>query len=176
MLLAGCDNKPDAPFGFKWGQTVEDIKKESLPGFKVSGNTDSTQFIVVKQSPEVEVDADYFLLFLSPSQGLDGVNMFSKGVDSESFYFNEGKSLYGKLSSMLEEKYGKPVKVIEKVEKDGDDFYFCLQEKSCGSWSRWYEKDGVRIELSVKSTPGDLMASQPKGLIEVAYEYQQQDH
>lgn len=97
--------------------------------------------------------------------------MFSKGVDESSYYFKDGKVLYNKMAGFLEEKYGNPVKVNEKVKKDGDDFYFCIQDESCGSWERGYERDGVKVELSVKSGPGIPMAHRPKGNIQITYDY-----
>lgn len=171
IALVGCDNKPNAPFGFKWGQTVDDIKKENLPGFEVHGDSGLVQFVTVKNAPSDAYDASSFHLSFMPINGLTGITMFSKGVDASSYYFNDGKTLYNKLAAMLEEKYGKPVKVNEKVTKDGDDFYFCVQDKSCGSWTREYEKDGVHVELTVKSSPGIPVAHQPKGYIQVTYDY-----
>ncbi|MER1932447.1 hypothetical protein KC918_08455, partial [Proteus mirabilis] len=32
LFLSGCDNNPPAPYGFKWGQSVEDIQKLNLEG------------------------------------------------------------------------------------------------------------------------------------------------
>ncbi|WP_145574174.1 hypothetical protein [Yersinia alsatica] len=171
IVLAGCDQKPQAPFGFKWGQSVEDVKKLSLPDFKVDGEANTVQIVSTDGAPSKVYDAERFLLVFMPHLGLTNIKMYSKSVDENSFYFNNGRSLYLKLSSMLEEKYGIPKKITEKADKDGDDFYFCLQDESCGVWSREYEKDNVKVTLKVNPVPGQLMGSMGKAWITIEYEY-----
>lgn len=175
LFIAGCDQKPEAPFGFKWGQSISEVEKLGLSKFKVDGEPTYLQIASVDSAPQEVYDAKWFILSFMPDSGLMGITMYSKGVDENSYYFNTGRALYNKLSLMLEDKYGKPISVNEKVDKDGDDFYLCLQNKSCGSWLREYSKDGVKVTLSVSPHPGQLLASQPKASIQVSYEYYTDD-
>ncbi|CNE63478.1 Uncharacterised protein [Yersinia rohdei] len=175
LFIAGCDQKPEAPFGFKWGQSLSEVEKLELSKFKVDGEPTFMQFASVDNAPQEVYDAQWFQLAFMPASGLMGITMFSNGVDENSYYFNTGRTLYNKLSLMLEDKYGKPKEISEKVNKDGNDFYFCLQDKTCGTWQREYSKDGVNVTLSVRSSPGQLLASQPKANIQVSYEYYPDD-
>lgn len=175
LFIAGCDQKPEAPFGFKWGQSISEVEKLGLSKFKTDSEPNFMQFASVDNAPQEVYDAKWFQLAFMPASGLMGITMFSKGVDENSYYFNTGRTLYNKLSLMLEDKYGKPKEISEKVNKDGDDFYFCLQDKTCGTWQREYSKDGVNITLSVRASPGQLLASQPKANIQISYEYYPDD-
>lgn len=169
--LYGCDNKPEAPFGFKWGQSVEDVKKLSLPNFKVEGDPNLVQFVHVDGSPNKELDAERFFLVFEPNDGLTTITMQSKSVDKDGYYFKEGRELYQKLSLTLEDKYGPPKKIVEKVERDDVSFYFCLKEESCGVWKREYEKNGVTVVLEVEPSPGQFIDSMGKASISISYEY-----
>lgn len=171
IVLAGCDQKPQAPFGFKWGQSAEDVKKLGLPDFKLDGDPGGLQFAYTKRAPSEVYDADRFSLVFMPHLGLTNVRMSSKLVDENSFYFNNGRMLYLKLSSMLEEKYGPPKIITEKADKDGDNFYNCLQDESCGAWEREYEKDNVKVKLKVDPVSGQLMNTMGKAWITLEYEY-----
>ncbi|WP_145562697.1 hypothetical protein [Yersinia aldovae] len=171
IVLAGCDQKPQAPFGFKWGQSVEDVKNLNLPNFKLDGEANTVQIVSTDGSPSKAYDAERFILVFIPPLGLTNVKMYSKLVDENSFYFNNGRNLYSKLSSMLEEKYGPPKKVTEKADRDGDSFYNCLQEESCGVWKREYEKDNVKVTLRVDPVGGQPMRNMGKAWITLEYEY-----
>ncbi|OVZ98990.1 hypothetical protein CBW53_03015 [Yersinia frederiksenii] len=171
VFLSACDNKPDAPFGFKWGQSIEDVKKLDLPGFEVDEYGSGLSIASAQSAPSDVYDAGHFGLTFMQPVGLMRIIMLSETVDKDDFNFNDGKALYQKISSMLEEKYALPKKITEKVDKDGDKFYFCLQDESCGVWKREYEKDNVKVTLEVSPTHGQLINGIGKAHIVLTYEY-----
>lgn len=169
-FLAGCDNKPDAPFGLKWGQSVKETIGQNLKGAKVDGDENLVVFIHADSAPEpVQYRGRYFFVF-SSGEGLTSAS-FSTQVDENGVFFNEGRSVYDSISKKLEEKYGPPKFINEKVDRDGPEFYSCIKEDGCGLWERSYRYDGMDIKLSVKPTPGKLMDGFAKAYINVEYEY-----
>ncbi len=170
LFLQGCDNKPVAPFGFKWGQTVEQTINQNLEGAEISDKNDVIAFISADSAPEpVQYEGRYYLSFMK-GLGLTSAS-FSTNVDRNSYFFNQGRNIYSSISQKLEEKYGAPVKINENVSRDGNEFYECLKHESCGQWSREYSKDGMKVILRVESAPGSLMDDFPKGTVSVRYEY-----
>lgn len=170
LLVSGCDRKPEAPFGLKWGQTVKQTLAQNLKNAKLTGDDSILAFIHADSVPEpVQYKGRYYLTF-SPELGLTSVT-FSTKVDEESIYFNQGRTIYSQISKRLEEKYGPPQKINENVERDGAEFYTCIREDGCGKWERTYLNKGMNVKLSVEPTPGDIMDGFAKGYVEVRYEY-----
>lgn len=62
VLITGCDSKQDAPFGFKWGQSVNDV--ESVMQTKINCLYDKKLIIScrTKISPSGDV-GDFILTF-----------------------------------------------------------------------------------------------------------------
>ncbi len=169
FFLTGCDNKPDAPFGFKWGQTIQQTIDQKLAGTKVN-NTGFVGFISADTAPKpASFEGRYFLGFMG-GLGLTSVS-FSTPVDANGYFFNQGRKVYGDMSQKLEQKYGSPVEIKEKVSRDGADFYECIKDESCGTWQRKYQKDGMTITLNVEPSPGRLMDAMSKGYVSVRYEF-----
>ena len=169
FLLTGCDNKPDAPFGFKWGQTIQQTIDQKLAGTKVN-NTGFVGFISADTAPKpASFEGRYFLGFMG-GLGLTSVS-FSTPVEANGYFFNQGRKVYGDMSQKLEQKYGSPVEIKEKVSRDGADFYECIKDESCGTWQRKYQKDGMTITLNVEPSPGRLMDAMSKGYVSVRYEF-----
>lgn len=170
LFIVGCDSKPDAPFGFKWGQTVKETVSQNLKNADVENVSDLMTFIHADSAPEpVQYVGRYFLTFY-PEFGLTSA-LFSAKVDEESVFFNQGRTIYNQISKKLEEKYGPPIKIDEKVDRDGAEFYSCIKEDGCGKWARVYHKNGMNIKLSVEPASGRLMDGFAKGYIQVQYEY-----
>jgi len=170
LFIAGCDSKPDAPFGFKWGQTVKQTLSQNLKDAKVSGNEDTLIFISAHSAPQPVPYSGWYRLVFTPGVGLTSAS-FSTPVDEGGFFFNEGRNVYSSISKKLEEKYGPPQNVNESMARDGAEFYSCIKEDGCGKWERTYQHDGVKIKLSVRPTPGKLMDGLSKAYIGVDYEY-----
>lgn len=170
VLVSGCDSKPKAPFGFEWGQTVDETISQNLKGAKVSDKDSFLAFVSAESAPEpVQYEGKYFLSF-TKGLGLTSAT-FSTGVDKNGYFFNQGRTTYNSIAQKLEEKYGKPKKVTENVERDGNEFYECIKNESCGQWEREYSKDGMKIILKVESNHGSLIDDFPKGDVSVRYEY-----
>lgn len=169
VFISGCDSKPDAPFGFEWGQSVQDVSKLNIDGLKINDHK-MMVFATANTAPKpAQYDGKYHLTF-TPMYGLKGVS-FSTAVDENSWFFNQGRRVYDDISSQLEEKYGPPKQIVEKVERDGAQFYSCLKEEGCGKWERTYEYRGMIVTLSVNPSPGKLVDSLAKAYVGVDYEY-----
>ena len=169
--LVGCDSKPDAPFGFKWGQTVKETVAQNLKGAKVDGDDgDILAFISADSAPQpVQYDGRYYLSFI-PSLGLTSAT-FSTPVDKGGPFFNEGRTVYNAIAKKLDEKYGVAKSINEKNDSGGAGFYECLKNESCGVWERTYNSDGMKVKLNVEPSPGQLMSGLSKGYVRVKYEY-----
>lgn len=173
LFLAGCDNKPDAPFGFKWGQTIQQTVDQKLAGTKVD-DSGFIGFISADTAPApASFNGRYFLGFIG-GLGLTSVS-FSTPVDTNGYFFNEGKVVYGDMDQKLHQKYGSPVEIKEEVSRDGAEFYECIKNDSCGIWQRKFQKDGMTVTLKMESIPGRLMDGMPKGYVNVRYEYVSKD-
>lgn len=168
-----CDKKPEAPFGFKWGQSVSDVKKLKLKEFKVTDDIEGMQFASSDSSPKGVADADSYSLSFLPLNGLYLITMHTKGVDKSTSDGSEGKALYNRISLILEEKYGKPYSVNEKLRGNANNFYACLEEKDCGKWSRKFKRDGVDVEIELRSRGLSSIKSiaMEQGVVSVSYTY-----
>lgn len=70
LALVACDKKPEAPFGFKWGQTAHSIKSMNLNGFYQISLDGGDSQILVKQSPIKSPPISEYFLFVSGPKGL----------------------------------------------------------------------------------------------------------
>ena len=170
LLLLGCDSKPQAPFGFEWGQSLEKTKSQNLKGLEVKGDYDYVTFVYANSAPEESQFKGRYFLILRPDFGLTSIS-FSKGVDPTSMLFDEGKKVYDSISAKLEQKYGKPSTINEHMDRDGTEFYDCLRSEECGKWERYFVKDGMSITLKMSPISGDLIPDIPKAYVKVEYEY-----
>lgn len=174
ILLSGCDAKPDAPFGLKWGESVNSLLKRNLNEAKVSGSEDTIMFVNSKSAPDpAPYNGRYHFAFL-PDIGLYAVS-YSAWVDENGVFFNQGKEVYNSISKKLQEKYGPPSAIRESVKRDGIEFYSCLKEDGCGEWSRDYQYKGMTVTLVVEPAPGRLMDGFAKGSVNVKYSYLTED-
>lgn len=173
LLLSACDKKPEAPFGFEWGQTIEDVKDKKLTSFKADEDMKFMQFASAKSAPKNAYDAESYSLAFLPVSGLSIITMYSKGLDSRTQEPIQAKKLYEKISGMLQEKYGNPLEINEHVNRDGAEFYDCLTNESCGQWKRQYKKEGVSVILEISALGGYLLksANLEKGRVTVSYTY-----
>lgn len=169
MALAGCDQKPQAPFGFEWGQTIEKTKSQNLRNMDLDYEYSYVTFIHADSAPEPSVYSGKYFLAFRPKFGLTNIS-FSKDVDQSSMLFDEGRKIYNDIAEKLEEKYGKPLEVNEKMDRDGTEFYDCLSEKGCGKWERKYKNKDVSILLKMQSV-GRLIPDFAKASVNVQYEY-----
>ena len=157
-----------APFGFKWDQRVSDLR---IKGFKSTCTTikdlliESCKFTA---APKKYSKADFFQTYFVPGEGLQKVIMYGKDITDDP-YGSDGKELYAALKTSLTNKYGAPSNVFDwgaqDLYKDSDEFYECLNYKSCGTQSSyWIEGMDGTITLEI------VGASRGKGFIQLTYE------
>jgi len=169
LALAGCDQKPQAPFGFEWGQTIEKTKTQNLRKMDVNDEYSYVTFIHADSAPDPSAYSGRYFLVFRPKFGLTNIS-FSKDVDQSSMLFDEGQRIYNDIAAKLEKKYGKPLEILEKMDRDGTEFYDCLSKEGCGQWERKYKNKDMSIILKMQPA-GMLIPDFAKGSVNVEYEY-----
>lgn len=65
FLLSACDNMPDAPFGFKWGQSVKYTLEQNIEDLKIEGDEKKIVFAASDSAPLPSTYAGRYNLILS---------------------------------------------------------------------------------------------------------------
>ncbi|MEY1578881.1 hypothetical protein P2E05_12205 [Providencia stuartii] len=139
LFLSGCDNSPPAPYGFKWGQSMEEVKALNLEGVsECSGIT-----CVLSDTPDntkgktvIIFDHELGLVQVVHSEELEKVN---KNIVLDRF-----SSVESKLALV----YGEPVSKIIRIDNEYD-FFACLDKLGCSTIKSEYEKEGYKASVSI---------------------------
>ncbi|BBJ59134.1 hypothetical protein EAS17NKHM_025300 [Enterobacter asburiae] len=101
FLLSACDDFPDAPFGFKWGQSVKDTLAQNIEGLKVEGDEKKFVFADSDSAPIPSTYTGRYHLMFIPGRGLTHIS-FSVLVDKNSKEFIEGANVYKDIGDFLD--------------------------------------------------------------------------
>ena len=138
LFLSGCDNSPPAPYGFKWGQSVEEIQKLNLAGEGCSLAT-----CTLENTPD-NTDGITFLIF-APDAGLVQI------LHSEELARTDRKDVidkFTKVTNNLNLIYGEPTTETVRVD-DENNFFDCLDKIGCSDISAEYDNNGYKASVSV---------------------------
>lgn len=146
-LLAGCDSKPDAPFGFEWGQSVDNVKKLGLSRLSCGDeHKDGFTLCHSESSPSGE-RGEFIFAFNDPKyKGLVTIDKKYKATNDKELLLEQ----YNKEKLDLDKKYGSPVKSSNQYDENRD-FFFCLSDESCAEIKADYENDGVMSGVEIRS-------------------------
>jgi len=158
-----------APFGFHWGESKQQITKQ---GVKLVGcNTDLSLTLcnTKKAIKSVSFGEAYQLLFDS-RKGLQKIVMVSTNFTRDAAGL-EGKALYEKIKNSLTKKYGEAdannsIQISGlNLYNENDEFYQCLAYEGCGSWiTLWTPKLGGNVSISLEGI------SRGVGFLKIGYE------
>lgn len=153
---AKSQSYPNAPFGFEWGQSQDDLKKK---GVSLAGCINDGDFVACEAKNPIKPVSfgDIYLPRFHKTEGLQWVGVLSNRFEDD-ISGSEGKELYDKVKQSLIKKYKEPdaslsQEVFGLTVYDGyDEFYQCLAYSGCGYWgSLWnFHKDGggaVNLQL-----------------------------
>jgi hypothetical protein len=158
----------EAMFGLTFGMTVDEVR--SLIPTMVLNNSDDIISVYNVTDPKemprhLSIIEKYSLVFVGDKLLKIGAYGFEINNDS---YGIEGKSIFKKIYSGLNEKYGKPSLERQtfgnKIWTKSDEFYQCLAYDGCGNWFSVYEVKGKGIILTLNGL------SRGKGFISLTVE------
>ncbi len=149
LFLSGCDNSPPAPYGFKWGQTMEDIQKLNLDEIRCYGGT----FCSVEEMPDhtrghavLMFDNELKLVEILYTNTLEIMNA------SEEQALNE----YERAITNLTAVYGSPIQNIKRMD-DSSNLFACLQKAGCAEFATAFSKDGYAVNLDMGDGKNDTI-------------------
>ncbi|MCY0801765.1 hypothetical protein N0398_12075 [Providencia rettgeri] len=149
LFLSGCDNSPPAPYGFKWGQSVEDIQKLNLDGIICYGGTVCN----VEEMPDhtrghavLMFDNELKLVEILYTNTLEIMNT------SEEQALNE----YERAITNLTAVYGSPIQNIKRMD-DSSNLFGCLQKAGCAEFATEFSKDGYAVNLYMVDGKNDTV-------------------
>lgn len=139
----------EAPFGFTWGQTLQDIQSMNLEIIQEKMQWTHVHRIDLKNAPITPDDTDQIILMVDPKFGLGRIIWISN-VIKDDIFGSKGKEKYVEISSLLSSKYGTAQTIVEHIGlelyRDDDEFYECLAYSGCGIWvTSWQIPDGAIV-------------------------------
>ena len=151
VLVTGCDSKPDAPFGLKWGQSVDSVKKLGLSGLSCDDGYKGELITCHSGSSPLKQNGKFMLTFNDPKyKGLVTIARSYDSTTDKKLLFEQ----FNKEKVNLEKEYGAPVKSLEQYD-ESRDFFFCLSDDSCADIKADYESDGVMSGVKMHSKDKD---------------------
>jgi len=158
-----------APFGFHWGESKQQITKQGVKLVGCNTNLSLTLCNTKKAIKSVSFGEGYQLIFDS-RKGLQKVVMVSENITSDITGI-EGKSLYEKIKNSLIKKYGEvdadgsfEISGL-KLYNENDEFYQCLAYEGCGYWQTlWSPESGGVILMQLRGI------SRGTGFLKMSYE------
>ncbi|MDD9339997.1 putative periplasmic lipoprotein [Providencia heimbachae] len=139
LFLSGCDNSPPAPYGFKWGQSVEEIQKLNLEG----ANECKDPACSIMETPS-GAHGLTTLIFYKES-GLAQI-LHSELMDKTNKADVIAK--FNHIGNELKSIYGNPVSETMRIDDEGD-FFTCLERISCRDITAEYNKDDYQVFVTV---------------------------
>lgn len=145
MLLttSSLASEISAPFGFTWGQSKSELQSSGVKLTECSIDDGLETCRTVTPIKGVSF-GQLYVLFIDEESGLHKVVMISENITSD-ITGAEGKALYSKVKSSLDNKYGdsKSYEYIGmKLYDEYDEFYQCLKYDGCGTWASFWAPEG----------------------------------
>ncbi|EMF4673469.1 hypothetical protein L3033_003835 [Providencia stuartii] len=104
VLITGCDSKPDAPFGLKWGQTIDEVKKTASNEFECEVGDRITICVdgfATMEFPSMQSVMYYF----AKNEGLVQIDLRSKAFDKGANEATESINDFSKISELIKKDY-----------------------------------------------------------------------
>lgn len=141
----------DAMCGLKWCISPQDLKSM---GIKLTKKiTLNNLFTYVTDSlPKNVSDAEHYVLIFDGDSSLIKIVMYSKTITHD-LWGAQGKKVFDKYSQMLEKTYKQTssyCSIGNKVYKNNDEFYQCLQYEGCGEWISFFKGENKSIQIELR--------------------------
>ena len=147
-----CIASEDAPFGLKWGVSVDDLRNQGIELQKESAKGRVEVFFAKSLPKNLSIAESYGLAF-DQEFGLQKIVMFSEDITDDAFGY-KGKEMYDDIKSKLKNKYGEPTKNWEymgrRLYDESDEFYQCLSYDGCGSWASLFKDKEQEILVEIE--------------------------
>ena len=147
-----CIASENAPFGLKWGASVNDLRKQGIE-LQNKFTEGRLEDFFAKSLPKNLSTTKFYRLYFDQEFGLQKILMFSEDITNDAFGF-KGKEMYDDIKSKLKNKYGEPTGNWEYVGRrlydESDEFYQCLSYDGCGSWASLFEDKEQKILVEIQ--------------------------
>ncbi len=157
-------NEIEAPFGFVWGQSYQQISSKVL---LTDCSTRKHLMVCETTQPIKKVSyGERYIVVIDHKHGLQKVMLVSRNISSDTLGV-AGKALYSQVKTSLTKKYNPPQLTDYSANNNDDDnaFYQCLKANDCGNWlSHWHGKDGSKAIVELKGLSGE------KGYLMMTYQ------
>lgn len=148
LLVAGCDSKPDAPFGLKWSSNIGEFPSKDLLTVNRVPLAENSEMIYTTTVPQGGLgDGGYRFYFHDGKLNRIEFNTYDETNDSAG---EKAKIKYETLKAKLVEKYGEPSKIDEHVYSDDFRFIPCVTNEHCGRWESIFIKDDTIAKVSIE--------------------------
>ncbi|HHR6141156.1 TPA: hypothetical protein ACS72N_001440 [Providencia alcalifaciens] len=137
LFLSGCDNSPPAPYGFKWGQSMEEVKALNLKG--------NCNIVTCTLTNTPDGTKGKTVLMFHDDLGLVQV---LNSQETEKTSKQAIMNVFNRTGNELKSIYGDPVEKTTKV-NDELDFIGCLEKIGCSEISEKYNKNGYQAYITV---------------------------
>ncbi|NBM54983.1 hypothetical protein GWI68_09320 [Proteus sp. G2669] len=146
--LSSCDNKQadikKIMHGFKWHQSMDDIKKLDLANLKCTSAPEGWA-CSSWSSPYGIKDSYYYFFVVLRDKGLASLLILElKNQNNQQTLLNN----YNKLNQSLFNIFGPPSYQIDNIPRD-NTFFQCLENKECGEIKSQYDTNNVTTILNV---------------------------
>ncbi|MGG4607367.1 hypothetical protein [Providencia sp. Me31A] len=146
VLVTGCTtNKLDAPYGFKWGQTPDDLKKLHLKELQCTEFQEGGALCSVAGSPHVS-NRLFLLMFSREENRLMLISAQGKDSRNQEVILAE----YDEINQKMYKLYGLPKQTIERYKRD-TFFLDKISDDETTPFKRVYEKNGMQIMVGIVS-------------------------
>lgn len=165
LLLAPRAFADEAPFGLRWGSSIEELQNRGIPG---SVQEDDGQIRVfqtdrLKDAPDI---LDFARLGVDRQYGLQRIMWVSKEITDDPTGAR-GREQYQTIKHMLTEQYGDPKTSDEEVGGSHtygqNSFYQCLAEDGCGVFVTVWRSYSTDARLRLLGTAAG------RGRLEIVY-------
>lgn len=146
VLIAGCTaHKQNAPYGFEWGQTPDDLKRLHLKRLQCTEFQDGGALCSALSSPQM-TDRLFLLMFSRENNTLMLVSSQGKESRNQSVILAE----YDAINQQMFETYGLSKQTIERYKRDSF-FLDKISDDESTPFKRVYEKEGMQIMVGIVS-------------------------
>ena len=149
----------DAPFGLRWGMTIEEFRALQLPLVEQTERADmGLALLKTKRVPQTLPDTSYVIVVFDNETGARLVKViWRSNIIKEDPSGRKGRELYDDVKKALIDRVGLPPMsiaegVFERVYRKSDEFYECLKSGwECGRWvTEWQAEPGGGASLTIK--------------------------
>lgn len=151
LALVSCKEKSefstDAPFGFEWGESYNDIKSKNLKDFEYVGNDDGIVIAKTHEAPkEVTIVQTYYLYF-ETSVGLGLINARTREISlSEDKSHDSIVNAYKAVMEHVENSLNEPTRSKSQYDELISD---CINKNDCSPLDAEYKTKDATIKISL---------------------------